>query len=121
MKFATKLSLSTLMIAAASALVVQPAHADGRHTEQLNAQFAPSTTTRAEVRAELLAALRAGTVAHTTQELERHQQTPFQATRTRAEVAAEAREANRLGRLAPRTIDVDVSPLALASRNTATH
>jgi hypothetical protein len=52
MKFATRLTLSTLMVAATSALVVPPAHADGRHTEQLNAQFQPSTRTRAEVAAE---------------------------------------------------------------------
>ncbi len=37
MKFATRLTLSTLLVAAASAFVVPPAHADGRHTEQLNA------------------------------------------------------------------------------------
>lgn len=121
MKFATKLTLSTLMIAAASALVVQPAHADGHYTEQLNAQFHPSTRTRAEVRAELLAALRAGAVAHSTSDVERQQQPSFQSTRTRAEVAAEAREANRRGQLAPRTLEIDVPALAQAPRKTAAH
>jgi hypothetical protein len=63
MKFATRLALSTLMVAAAGAFVVPPAHADGRHTEQLNSQFQPSTRTRAEVAAEARDANRKGQLA----------------------------------------------------------
>jgi hypothetical protein len=118
MKFATKLALSTLMLAVAGALVVRPAHADS-HTERLNAEFKPSTLTRAEVRANLLLALRTGTAGHTTREGEPVAQTPFRSTRTRAEVAAEAREANRLSQLAPRAVAFDGPPTALALRNTA--
>ena len=63
MKFATKLTLSTLMVAAGSAFIAPPAHADGRHTEQLNSQFQPSTRTRAEVAAEAREANRRGQLA----------------------------------------------------------
>lgn len=63
LKFATKLTLSTLMAGAVSALVVPPAHADGGHTEQLNSQFQPSTRTRAEVAAEAREANRLGHLA----------------------------------------------------------
>jgi hypothetical protein len=70
MKFATRLALSTLMVAATSALVVPPAHADGRHTEQLNAQFQPSTHTRAEVAAEAREANRLGRLASRTVDID---------------------------------------------------
>lgn len=70
MKLATKLTLSTLMVASISALV-QPAHADGRHTEQLNAQFQPSTRTRAEVAAEAREANRVGQLAPRTVALDK--------------------------------------------------
>jgi hypothetical protein len=70
MKFATRLTLSTLIVAATSALVVSPAHADGRHTEQLNAQFQPSTRTRGEVAAEAREANRLGRLAPRTVDIE---------------------------------------------------
>ncbi len=63
MKFATKLTLSTLMVAAGSAFIAPPVHADGRHTEQLNSQFQPSTRTRAEAAAEAREANRKGQLA----------------------------------------------------------
>lgn len=54
----------------------------------------PSTRTRAEVRADLLAALRAGTTLRNGHEAEGVQhQVAYRSTRTRAQVAAEAREA----------------------------
>lgn len=58
MKSAAKLMLSTLVIAAAGALTGTPAQAGTHPTEWLDAQFKPSTRTRAEVRAEALEANR---------------------------------------------------------------
>lgn len=107
MKPETKLLLAALVATAAGALTMTPAHADGHHTEQLNAQFAPSTLTRAEVRAELLAAQRAGTLIRSERDAARARDESFKSVRTRAEVAAEAREANRLGLLAPRWTHLD--------------
>ena len=102
MKSATKMMLSTLMIAAAGALTGTPAHADGHHTEQLNAQFLPSTVTRAQVRAELLSAQRDGSLVRTERNAEHGPDVRSASTRSRAEVKAEAAEANRRGQTAPR-------------------
>lgn len=97
----TRLMLSTLFVAVAGALTSLPAHADGHHSEQLNAQFTPSTRTRAEVRAELLAALRDGSLVFSEYGSARSRPQAFTSTRSRAEVAAEAREANRKGAMQP--------------------
>jgi hypothetical protein len=85
MKFATRLTLSTLIVAAAGAFALPPAHADGRHTEQLNSQFQPSTRTRAEVAAEAREANRKGQLAPRTVEVD----VPTR-TRNRDQVQAQA-------------------------------
>lgn len=114
MKSDTKLMLTTLAVAAAGAFVTIPAHADGHHTEQLNAQFVPSSVTRAQVRAELLAAQREGRWLQGEREIERALGQAFVSIRSRAEVRAEAAEANRHGLLAPRLARLD-RDLQLAS------
>lgn len=91
MKTALPLMFATAIVAAASA-VTTPALADGSHTEQLNAQFAPSTRTRAEVRAEALAAVRKRTLARFGDPASSSTSAP---TRTSVDVAAQANEAAR--------------------------
>jgi Domain of unknown function (DUF4148) len=56
-----------------------------------------STKSRAEVRAEAIAATRAGTTARSDGEIERELTAGFQSEKTRAQVVAETREARRLG------------------------
>jgi hypothetical protein len=91
MKSTLPLMFATVIVAAAGA-VTTPALADGYHTEQLNAQFAPSTRTRAEVRAEALAAARKRTLARFGDPAS---SSTSASTRTSLDVAAEAQEAAR--------------------------
>jgi hypothetical protein len=56
-----------------------------------------STKSRAEVRAEAIAATRAGSNARSDGELERQLTAGFKSEKTRAQVVAETREARRLG------------------------
>lgn len=116
MKSETKLMLSTLIVAAAGALTMTPVLADGHHTERLNAQFAPSKLTRAEVRAEVIAAQRAGTLVRSEHDAVRALESSYKSVRSRTEVATEAREANRLGLLSPRWTDLDGSSLRTEAR-----
>jgi hypothetical protein len=84
-------------------------------------QHTPSARTRAEVRDETVAALRAGNVASSAREQERLGERAFQATRSRADVAREGREANRLSHLRPVGVDTGLQHVdeAIAAARTS--
>jgi hypothetical protein len=100
MKTATHLMLATLAIASLSAVVLPMAHANsGEHASLQSHGTFVSAKTRAEVRAEAIAARKAGLIAvgerTLAPELDR-----FVSTKTRAEVRAEAIAARRAGLIA---------------------
>jgi Domain of unknown function (DUF4148) len=97
MKSATPLMLATLAVASIGAFVSPAALANGgEHATMPDYSTFVSTKTRAEVRAEAIAARQAGLIAYDDRglppDLER-----FVSTKTRAQVIAELRETQRLG------------------------
>jgi hypothetical protein len=102
MKPSTPLMLATLAVASIGAFASPAALArDGEHASMPDHSTFVSTKTRAEVRAEAIAARQAGLIAYgdraLTPEFDR-----FVSTKTRAQVTAELREAMRLGVLPSR-------------------
>lgn len=78
------------------------------YQELLNYQHYVSTLTRAEVRDEVIAARRAGTLGIGERDAERQAQRNFKSTKTRQQVALEASEASRLRHQRPRSGEADL-------------
>ena len=102
----------TVAVAAAAAgfLSAAGAHAEpaADYQELLNYQHYVSTRTRAEVRDEVVAARRAGTLGFGERDEERRAQRDFKSTKTRQQVALEATEANRLRQQRARSGEADL-------------
>jgi hypothetical protein len=102
MKSTVKLMLVTITAAAAGMLASPAALAESMVRYGENAGMPEqgnfvSTKSRAEVRAEAIAATRSGATARSDGEIERELTAGFKSEKTRAQVVAETREARRLG------------------------